>query len=198
MSDAKPAPNERQATRRIDTAGPDYGKPTGPVGRFRARLRVFLENLKVEFFTMGVVIIYMLLIFTDLMLADDPKVDSEAKGKPWTNTFKYVDMVFLSIFTAELLIRLFAFGYFYCLAPLNTVDGMVVLISFGLQAWLGSGIAPTPTPTPTLTLNPDPDPDLDPEQVRRSRRPSTSSRCAARSSSCTRYYGLGLGLRVRG
>ena len=57
MSDAKPAPNERQATRRIDTAGPDYGKPTGPVGRFRARLRVFLENLKVEFFTMGVVII---------------------------------------------------------------------------------------------------------------------------------------------
>ena len=133
MSDGKPAPNERQATRRIDTAGPDYGKPTGPVGRFRARLRVFLENLKVEFFTMGVVIIYMLLIFTDLMLADDPKVDSEAKGKPWTNTFKYVDMVFLSIFTAELLIRLFAFGYFYCLAPLNTVDGMVVLISFGLQ-----------------------------------------------------------------
>ena len=112
MSDGKPAPNERQATRRIDTAGPDYGKPTGPVGRFRARLRVFLENLKVEFFTMGVVIIYMLLIFTDLMLADDPKVDSEAKGKPWTNTFKYVDMVFLSIFTAELLIRLFAFGYF--------------------------------------------------------------------------------------
>ena len=42
-----------------------------------------MENLKVEFFTMGVVIIYMLLIFTDLMLADDPKVDSEAKGKPW-------------------------------------------------------------------------------------------------------------------
>ena len=153
MSDGKPAPNERQATRRIDTAGPDYGKPTGPVGRFRARLRVFLENLKVEFFTMGVVIIYMLLIFTDLMLADDPKVDSEAKGKPWTNTFKYVDMVFLSIFTAELLIRLFAFGYFYCLAPLNTVDGLVVLISFGLQAWLGSGVALTLTLTLALSLS---------------------------------------------
>ena len=166
MSDAKPAPNERQATRRIDTAGPDYGKPTGPVGRFRARLRVFLENLKVEFFTMGVVIIYMLLIFTDLMLADDPKVDSEAKGKPWTNTFKYVDMVFLSIFTAELLIRLFAFGYFYCLAPLNTVDGMVVLISFGLQVRVRVGDSPSPDPNldpnPNPNSNPNPNPNLNP------------------------------------
>ena len=39
---------------------------------------------------------------------------------------------------------------------------MVVLISFGLQAWLGSGRALTPTPTPTLTLNPDPHPDPNP------------------------------------
>ena len=138
MSDAvkPPPPNERQETRRIDTAGPDYGEPTGPVGLFRARLRAFLENLKVEFFTMGVVIIYMLLIFADLMLADDPNVDSEADGKPWTNAFKYLDMVFLAVFTVELLIRLFAFGYFYCTSPLNVVDGLVVLISFGLQAWV--------------------------------------------------------------
>jgi len=168
MSDGKPAPNERQATRRIDTAGPDYGKPTGPVGRFRARLRVFLENLKVEFFTMGVVIIYMLLIFTDLMLADDPNVDSEAKGKPWTNTFKYVDMVFLSIFTAELLIRLFAFGYFYCLAPLNTVDGLVVLISFGLQVRVRVRVSPNPDPNldpnakPNSNPRPNPNPNPNP------------------------------------
>ena len=81
MSDAKV---ERQETRRIDSTVPDYGEPTGPVGVFRMRLRAFLENLKVEFFTMGVVIIYMLLIFADLMLADDPNVDSEAAGKPWT------------------------------------------------------------------------------------------------------------------
>ena len=136
MSDVKPANVERQETRRIDSAGPDYGEPKGQVGLFRHNLRAFLENLKVEFFTMGIVIIYMLLIFADLMLADDPNVDSEAAGKPWTNAFKYIDMVFLTLFTVELSIRLFAFGYFYLFAPLNVVDGLVVLVSFGLQAWV--------------------------------------------------------------
>jgi len=136
MSDVKPANVERQETRRIDSAGPDYGEPKGQVSLFRHNLRAFLENLKVEFFTMGIVIIYMLLIFADLMLADDPNVDSEAAGKPWTNAFKYIDMVFLTLFTVELSIRLFAFGYFYLFAPLNVVDGLVVLVSFGLQAWV--------------------------------------------------------------
>merc|ERR1719390_350097 len=95
--------------------------------------------LKVEFVTIGVVIVYMVLIFLDLMLDKETRpgqVNAIADGRPWTKAFMWIDLVFLVIFTLELFIRIFAFGYYYFANALNVIDGLVVFTSFVLQVWI--------------------------------------------------------------
>ena len=95
--------------------------------------------LKVEFVTIGVVIVYMVLIFLDLMLDKETRpgqVNAIADGRPWTKAFMWIDLVFLVIFTLELFIRIFAFGYYYFWNALNVIDGLVVFTSFVLQVWI--------------------------------------------------------------
>ena len=78
------------------------GAPGGPPGRElpgRRAIRTFLDKMKVEFAVIGVVIVYMVLVFADLML-------NEEDGIPWWNpVFQVVDLGFLIAFTLELLVR---------------------------------------------------------------------------------------------
>ena len=125
-------------TRRIDSIH-HYAEPTGPISLLRARTRKFLETLKVEFVTIGVVIVYMILIFLDLMLDKETRpgqLNAIEDGMPWTKAFMWIDLVFLVIFTLELFLRIFAFGYYYFWNALNVIDGLVVFTSFVLQVWI--------------------------------------------------------------
>ena len=106
------------------------GAPGGPPGRElpgRRAIRTFLDKMKVEFAVIGVVIVYMVLVFADLML-------NEEDGIPWWNpVFQVVDLGFLIAFTLELLVRLYAYGLVYVKDALNMFDAIVVLVSLVLQ-----------------------------------------------------------------
>jgi len=94
----------------------------------RRALRNFLDKLMVEFTVIGIVMVYMMLIFIDLMLNDDENIKAK-----WNPVFMIIDLAFLCAFTFELSLRLYAYGMVYLRSALSVFDALVVLVSFAMQ-----------------------------------------------------------------
>jgi len=111
----------------------------------RSRLRAWLESLPVERAILVVVLVYAILIFLDLgtnelFFPGGCDVRSECVSHrrsctAWLTTFVAIDLVFLSLFAVEILLRLCAFGPRYLLDWIAAFDALVVGLSFVFLCW---------------------------------------------------------------
>jgi hypothetical protein len=110
----------------------------------RQRLRILSEAPKVELATIGIVLIYLVIIVADITVPiladiatdDNPFTCDETVKKTWQKTFWTIDMCFLSFFMLELGIRVYAWGTLYFRDPFNTVDSVIIVGSFAFSIYV--------------------------------------------------------------
>ena len=129
---AKPKMLQRLQTSTILQIGQNVG--------FRKRLRVFLDERRVEGTIMFIVLVYFLVIVLDFSVPEIVKVvqgsfTDEYQGFiiAWSRVFWAVDFVFLSIFCIEIGMRIYAWGSAYVKDVLNFIDMVVVISSLILS-----------------------------------------------------------------
>lgn len=93
------------------------------LGRLRDQLRVQLESPRFESVTLGLVLLYGLLVLTDLGL-------DGLELSRWSGFFRLFDITFLFLFMIESLTRLLVIGPSYLHSPLDLVDFLAILLSF--------------------------------------------------------------------
>eukprot|EP00965_Chrysotila_dentata_P006916 225833-Pleurochrysis_carterae.AAC.1 len=133
--------NSKRLSISVSFGGESIGSAVQVDASFRGKLRRFLDQLLVEFAVVAIVLVYMVLILTDLMLR------SSESGSSYSNIFKYIDLGFLMFFTLELCVRLYAYGTSFLFSFLNTFDALIVVISLILQIyWISdpSGLGAKP------------------------------------------------------
>lgn len=117
----------------------------------KARLQVFLDSLPVEIAFLVIVAVYALLIFVDLGTNElffpggcgmrIQCISPRRACAVWLSTFMIIDSIFLSIFMIEIIVRLYAFGWWYLNDCLTSFDAAIIVISLGfciLQAISGN------------------------------------------------------------
>jgi len=100
----------------------------------RKKVRKFLEKLYVEVVIISVVMLYAIVIFAQLIVSDD---EMSPEMLEFMTT---VDIVFLTIFMVEILIKLYAFGMTFVKDAYNLVDAVVVIASFILTIIASSDV----------------------------------------------------------
>jgi hypothetical protein len=109
----------------------------------RKRLRVFTDDRRVEGLTMAIVLLYFLFIMLDFIVPE--VVFTQANGVVttayrdfsilWQRLFWTIDLIFLTFFLLEILVRVYAWGWPYLRDVLNMVDFLIVFISF-VMLWV--------------------------------------------------------------
>jgi hypothetical protein len=111
---------------------------------FRQPMRKVFDNIKTEFFVTALVLINMALLLVDMMVTDESAKCGmhgnstairectdlfavEPFQVQWTNAFQFIELAFLSLFTVEILLRLYAYGHTYFFDVLNSVDAIIVI-----------------------------------------------------------------------
>ena len=89
----------------------------------RTRLRRLIGSQQCETFVLFVVLLYGVLVLFDLGVHG-------LRIERWEKATFVLDLIFLSFFTAEVLLRLYAFGVLYIFNVLNLVDGAAIVVSF--------------------------------------------------------------------
>ena len=124
--------------------------PFYPQG-FRRTLRRHLDNEFVEIVMVTLVIFYIVTIlmdraifdvleFVDISYRSDDPILTLPMRRAWDRSFWVVDMVFLTIFLVELILRVYAVSTIYLRNPLNVADGLLVLVSYVLSLYVTSFI----------------------------------------------------------
>ena len=96
------------------------------VKQWQRNVRRAFDSFACELLVITLVILYALIIFTDL--AFTAARDSEAPE--WDEAMRHCDLVLLSVFMLEICLRLFGFGLDYLRDCINVVDAVVVLVSW--------------------------------------------------------------------
>lgn len=100
-----------------------YVRGESRVGWVRNQLRARLESPRFESATLSLVLLYGVLVLTDLGLDG-----LELRG--WNAFFRVFDIAFLFFFMLESLTRLVIIGPSYLQSPLDLVDFLAILLSF--------------------------------------------------------------------
>ena len=91
----------------------------------RAVRRAF-DSLACELLVITLVVLYALIIFTDLAYT----AAREGAAPEWDAAMRLCDLVLLSVFVLEIGLRLFGFGLSHLRDCVNAVDAVVVLVSW--------------------------------------------------------------------
>ena len=107
----------------------------------RPMLRKFFSNIRVEFAVTGLVIINMIMLLVDMIITEDScpiygntsyirtclaDFAEDEMQIQWTAAFQWMELVFLSTFTIEIFIRIYAYGLSHFFDALNIVDAIIV------------------------------------------------------------------------
>lgn len=107
------------------------------IGHYRASTRRTLDLFWVELIAIVLVTLYAVIIFASLSISaavsdPDDDMENDSTYEDWENVFHTLDQIFLSIFLAEIALRLFGFGVNYLCSVVNAIDAAVVIASFVL------------------------------------------------------------------
>jgi len=117
----------------------------------RKHLRRIFDNIKTEFLVTALVLINMLGLLVDMAVTDAgcniydnvtvmqdclQAHSEEAFTISWTETFQWLELGFLVLFTFEISLRLYAYGISYFFDVLNCIDALIVIGLLVLQVLL--------------------------------------------------------------
>ena len=121
----------------------------------RPLLRAVFDNIKTEFLVTALVLVNMLGLLVDMAVTDagcniyenvtsiqaclTDHEDSEFIIS-WTDAFQWIELTFLVIFSLEICLRLYAYGYPYFFDTLNCIDAVIVFGLLILQILLVSAV----------------------------------------------------------
>jgi len=118
---------------------------------FRKTMRKLFDNIRTEFFVTSLVLINMLGLLVDMAVTDpgcniyenvttiQACLVEHAKLPvmvEWTAAFQWLELGFLCVFTTEITLRLYAYGFSYFMDLLNCIDAIIVVGLFILQVLL--------------------------------------------------------------
>lgn len=119
-------------------------------------MRILSETPKVELMTVALVLLYMVVIVSDIAIPDIFyflfECDDQLKDN-WRKIFWVIDMGFLSLFMVELSLRVFAWGTLYFRDFFNVADAIIIIGSFAVSIIVFNDVFNTSTSGDTVATN---------------------------------------------
>lgn len=102
-----------------------YGEGVSLLNNAKKRIKSILEHHKVSYFIYAMVIVFCIVIFTELSFTDNIQGSDLL-----SNAFRYINFSLLLFFMTEITLRIFWDGSDYLFEPLNLFDMSIVISSF--------------------------------------------------------------------
>ena len=105
------------------------------IKKWQRATRLIFDSFAAEVLVISLVVLYAIIIFADLAYTaareeTTVEVVEDSAAARWDEAMKNVDIVLLSVFMLEIMLRLFGFGIEYLKDCINAVDAVVVLFSW--------------------------------------------------------------------
>ena len=111
------------------------------IKKWQRATRLIFDSFAAEVLVISLVVLYAIIIFADLAYtaareettvsnSSSVEVVEDSAAARWDEAMKNVDIVLLSVFMLEIMLRLFGFGIEYLKDCINAVDAVVVLFSW--------------------------------------------------------------------